>query len=99
MTHGFEMIKTFKTRNKFSASSVDQIPHMFVGMLQFGHQLHAIGFADDRVATLDFGKDSIKLTGDDAVILAVPPYAAAALLPDIETPNEYRAMLQSTAQS
>ncbi len=39
MTHGFEMIKTFKTRNKFSASSVDQIPHMFVGMLQFGHQL------------------------------------------------------------
>jgi anaerobic selenocysteine-containing dehydrogenase len=39
MTHGFEMIKTFKTRNKFSASSVDQIPHMYVGMLQFGHQL------------------------------------------------------------
>ncbi|MFL6157055.1 MAG: molybdopterin-dependent oxidoreductase [Marmoricola sp.] len=39
MTHGFELIKTFKTRNKFSASSVDQIPHMYVGMLQFGHQL------------------------------------------------------------
>ncbi|RNL79794.1 molybdopterin-dependent oxidoreductase [Nocardioides marmorisolisilvae] len=39
MTHGFELIKSFKTRNKFSASSVDQIPHMYVGMLQFGHQL------------------------------------------------------------
>ena len=39
MTHGFELIRTFKTRNKFSASSVDQIPHMYVGMLQFGHQL------------------------------------------------------------
>ncbi|MCW2755710.1 MAG: molybdopterin oxidoreductase family protein [Marmoricola sp.] len=39
MTHGFQLIKTFKTRNKFSASSVDQIPHMYVGMLQFGHQL------------------------------------------------------------
>jgi len=39
MTHGFELVKSFKTRNKFSASSVDQIPHMYVGMLQFGHQL------------------------------------------------------------
>ncbi len=39
MTHGFELIKSFRTRNKFSASSVDQIPHMYVGMLQFGHQL------------------------------------------------------------
>lgn len=39
MTHGAGLIKTFKTRNKFSASSVDQIPHMYVGMLQFGHQL------------------------------------------------------------
>jgi len=39
LTHAIEMIKTFKTKNKFSASSVDQIPHMYVGMLQFGHQL------------------------------------------------------------
>src|SRR5436309_12257234 len=52
--------------------------------VQFGHQLHAIRFADERVTTLDFGKDSINLTGDDAVILAVPPYVAAALIPGIE---------------
>jgi anaerobic selenocysteine-containing dehydrogenase len=39
MTHGLGLVKTFRTRNKFSASSVDQIPHMYVGMLQFGHQL------------------------------------------------------------
>jgi len=29
-THGVTMLKTFRTRNKFSASSVDQIPHQFV---------------------------------------------------------------------
>jgi anaerobic selenocysteine-containing dehydrogenase len=39
LTHGIGLIKSFKTRNKFSASSVDQIPHMYVGMLMFGHQL------------------------------------------------------------
>ena len=43
--------------------------------VQFGHQLHAIRFADDCVTTLDFGKDSINLTGDDAVILAVGRFA------------------------
>jgi hydroxysqualene dehydroxylase len=63
--------------------------------VQFGHQLHAMRFADDRVTTLDFGKDSINLTGDDAVILAVPPYVAAALIPGIETPNEYRAIVNA----
>lgn len=39
MTHGIGLIRSFRTRNKFSASSVDQIPHMYVGMLMFGHQL------------------------------------------------------------
>src|SRR5262249_1839926 len=63
--------------------------------VQFGHQLHAIRFADERVATLDFGRDSINLTNDDAVILAVPPYVASALIPGIETPNEYRAIVNA----
>ncbi|MBO9520258.1 MAG: molybdopterin-dependent oxidoreductase [Nocardioidaceae bacterium] len=39
LTHGIGLIRSFKTRNKYSASSVDQIPHMYVGMLMFGHQL------------------------------------------------------------
>lgn len=39
LTHGLGLIKTFRTRNKFSASSVDQIPHQLVGWKLFGHQL------------------------------------------------------------
>ena len=39
--------------------------------------------SDKRVSALDFGKDSVILGPDDAVILAVPPYAAAALLPGL----------------
>ncbi len=38
-THGVQMVKSFKTRNKFSASSVDQVPHQFVAWQLFGHQL------------------------------------------------------------
>ena len=38
-THGTGMLRTFKTRNKFSASSVDQIPHQFIAWQLFGHQL------------------------------------------------------------
>jgi len=38
-THGVGMLKTFRTRNKFSAGSVDQVPHQLVAWLLFGHQL------------------------------------------------------------
>jgi len=38
-THGTAMVKSLRTRNRFSASSVDQIPHQFVASLLFGHQL------------------------------------------------------------
>ena len=38
-THGVAMVKSLRTRNRFSASSVDQIPHQFVGWQLYGHQL------------------------------------------------------------
>ncbi len=60
-----------------------------------GHQLHALGFSDDRVAALDFGAERIALDQDDAVVLAVPPYAATALLPQLEAPNEFRAIVNA----
>jgi squalene-associated FAD-dependent desaturase len=63
--------------------------------LRLGHQLHAIGVAGDAAAALDFGTDSIALEQGDAVILAVPPYAATALLPDLEAPSEFRAIVNA----
>jgi anaerobic selenocysteine-containing dehydrogenase len=38
-THGIAMIKSLRTRNRFSASSVDQVPHQFVAWQMYGHQL------------------------------------------------------------
>lgn len=39
MTHGTAMFKSFRTRNRYSATSVDQLPHQLVAHLVFGHQL------------------------------------------------------------
>lgn len=39
LTHGIALIKSFRTHNKFSATSVDQLPHHVVSYLLYGHQL------------------------------------------------------------
>ncbi len=38
-THGVPFVKALRTHNRFSASTVDQIPHQFVAWQLFGHQL------------------------------------------------------------
>jgi squalene-associated FAD-dependent desaturase len=63
--------------------------------IRLGHQLHAIRFSNTRAEALDFGSDNVTLAAGDAVILAVPPYAAAALVPGIETPNAFRAIVNA----
>ena len=60
----------------------------------FGRRLRALGFAHDKVATLDFGDDKVA-TGDDGVIVAVPPIVAAALVPELKTPSQFRAIVNA----
>ncbi len=38
-THGIALVKMLRTRNRYSASSVDQIPHQLVAWQLYGHQL------------------------------------------------------------
>jgi hydroxysqualene dehydroxylase len=63
--------------------------------LQMEHQLRALAFADDRVETLDFGTETIAIGADDAVIVAVPPYAAAMLVRGLDVPDEFRAIVNA----
>jgi len=63
--------------------------------LHMEHQLRALAFAGGRVETLDFGAETIALGADDAVILAVPPYAAAMLVRGLDVPNEFRAIVNA----
>ena len=39
MTHGTAMVRSFRTRNKYSATSVDQLPAQLLAYLMYGHQL------------------------------------------------------------
>jgi squalene-associated FAD-dependent desaturase len=65
------------------------------GGIRLEHQLRAVHFADDRIEALEFGGETIALSTDDAVVLAVPPYAAAALVNGLEVPNEFRAIVNA----
>jgi anaerobic selenocysteine-containing dehydrogenase len=71
-THGVQMVKGFRTRNKFSASSVDQVPHQFVAWQLFGHQL-LIPIADlDRTSYfLVFGANPMASNGS---LMTVPDF-------------------------
>ncbi len=59
------------------------------------HQLRALQFTAESVDTLDFGSETVVLEPDDAVILAVPPYAATSLLSDLTVPTEFRAIVNA----
>ncbi len=61
--------------------------------VRFGHRLRALEFAGDKVSVLDFGEDKVAVGEGDAVILAVPPVVAAALVPKLTTPTEFRAIV------
>ena len=61
----------------------------------FSHQLRKLVIADGRISGLDFGEGTTALGPDDAVVVAVQPYAAANLVPGIETPSEYRAIINA----
>ncbi|MDR3421485.1 MAG: hydroxysqualene dehydroxylase HpnE [Xanthobacteraceae bacterium] len=63
------------------------------------HQLRTVRFAADHVEALDFAGETIALDPDDAIILAVPPYIAASLLPGLETPTEFRAIVNAHFRS
>lgn len=63
------------------------------GEVKLGHQLHALRTSGEKAVELDFGIDTTALADDDVVVLAVPPYAAAALVPGLETPTEFRAIV------
>ncbi|WP_407175882.1 hydroxysqualene dehydroxylase HpnE [Bradyrhizobium sp. STM 3562] len=64
--------------------------------IRIGHELRELVMAGDRVSALKFGgDDTIALGAEDAVVLAVPPRAAASLLPGLKTPTKFRAIVNA----
>ena len=58
-------------------------------------ELVALHMSGDRVARLEFSDRSERLAEGDAVILAVPPYAAAKLVPNLPVPTDFRGIVNA----
>jgi squalene-associated FAD-dependent desaturase len=63
--------------------------------IAFGHELRAFAMSADRIGELNFGDGTVAIGPEDAVVLAVPPRPAAALLPGIKTPTKFRAIVNA----
>ena len=63
--------------------------------VHFGHELRAFGLSEGEVASLQFGDESVAIAPGDAVVMAVPPRPAAALLPGLKTPIKFRAIVNA----
>jgi hypothetical protein len=63
--------------------------------VRFGKRLRALGFSDAKVASLDFGDETMPLTLGDRVILAVPPMVASSVVPGLEAPAAFRAIVNA----
>jgi hypothetical protein len=61
--------------------------------LRAGARLRSIAREGDRVATLDFGEETVRLRPEDQVLLAVPPWEAARLLPEVVAPSLHAPIL------
>ncbi|HEY1361623.1 MAG TPA: hydroxysqualene dehydroxylase HpnE [Xanthobacteraceae bacterium] len=60
-----------------------------------GRRLRALSLSHDRITALDFGDEQVEVGTQDAVILAVPPVAAADLVPGLTAPSEFRAIVNA----
>ena len=63
--------------------------------VQLGHELREFAMNGNHIGELKFGDDTVALTPDDVVVLAVPPRAAASLLPGLKTPTKFRAIVNA----
>jgi len=63
--------------------------------VRLDHRLRKLEFLKDRVAALDFGDARAALGDSDRVVLAVPAPVAQDLLPDLEAPQAFRAIVNA----
>lgn len=58
-------------------------------------RLQTIGFPAGECATLDWGDGPERIDPDTAVILAVPPWVAASLVPGLKVPDKFRSIVNA----
>lgn len=65
------------------------------GSIRYGRRLRGLIFGGQRVEQLEFSDERVPMASCDKVVLAVPPWAAVSLVPGLEAPTEFRAILNA----
>ena len=63
--------------------------------VRFGTRLRGIAYEGSEARGLDFGTETAALDEGDRVVLALPPPAAASLVPDLTVPDESHAIVNA----
>jgi squalene-associated FAD-dependent desaturase len=95
---GGQACRPLVARAGLSAAFVDPaLSHLEAkgASLHFGRRLRGIAFAGPRPERLDFADRTVMLGPDDAVVLAVPAWVAPGLLPGLEAPRSFRAIVNA----
>lgn len=61
--------------------------------VSLGKRLRMITTVGDRISALDWGAGPEAVADDEVVILAVPPWIATSLLPEVSTPDAFHAIV------
>jgi squalene-associated FAD-dependent desaturase len=64
-------------------------------VVHFEHELRGMTLEPGGGMGLDFGNDKVPVGRDDAIIVAVPPYAARSLIPGLDPPSTFRAIVNA----
>lgn len=67
--------------------------HAAGAAILFGSRLRALTSAEGHATALHLAEDSIALDPADAVVLALPPWEAARLIPDLRVPERHAPIL------
>jgi squalene-associated FAD-dependent desaturase len=60
-----------------------------------GRRLRGLRFDGDVLAALDFGDGEVAVAADQPVVLAVPPWVAATMVPGLVVPDDFRAIVNA----
>lgn len=60
-----------------------------------GRRLRSLRFSGDALVALDFGDGEVAVAVDQPVVLAVPPWGAATLVPGLTVPDDFRAIVNA----
>jgi hydroxysqualene dehydroxylase len=63
--------------------------------IRFGERVLEVRFMGSRAVALDFESGALTLGDDAAAVIAVPPWIARELLPDLETPDAFHAIVNA----